>query len=362
MALASRRAGQRAEAAPSRARADPPPVKGEGAAMSKFARRGRPPPGYEVLEDTLEALEKEMRVVVDASHEGKRKLESLWPVHQINHQRTRYVFDMHYKYGRISKDVWDYCVRNRIIDSALASKWRKKGYERLCSTYVINPKNYKFGTVSICRVPKAKLHADVFYQDPTTGCLGCATGEARNIFGNKYGQRLADIQVARELLASAPRPAAREQERAFMGGPPADDEEDDDDDEYDDDDEDVPLPPGMPAPAAAAAAAAAGAEAGGSREGGSGPPPAAASDGVEESKGPEATRNAAKLAAENGVWASQAEEEQVSEVLRAEGHLDDDREGSGGAGQSLRESDLAAKALRRMNHMTVQQPHKRAKR
>ena len=71
---------------------------------------------------------------------------------------------------------------------------------------------------------------------------------------------------------------------------------------------------------------------------------------------------AAKLAAENGVWASQAEEEQVSEVLRAEGHLDDDREGSGGAGQSLRESDLAAKALRRMNHMTVQQPHKRAKR
>ena len=33
------------------------------------------------------------------------------------------------------------------------AKWKKKGYERLCSTYVINPSNYKFGTTSICRVP-----------------------------------------------------------------------------------------------------------------------------------------------------------------------------------------------------------------
>lgn len=32
------------------------------------------------------------------------------------------------------------------------AKWKKPGYERLCSTYVINTKNYKFGTVSICRV------------------------------------------------------------------------------------------------------------------------------------------------------------------------------------------------------------------
>lgn len=32
------------------------------------------------------------------------------------------------------------------------AKWKKPGYERLCSTYVINTKNYKFGTTSICRV------------------------------------------------------------------------------------------------------------------------------------------------------------------------------------------------------------------
>jgi hypothetical protein len=37
--------------------------------------------------------------------------------------------------------------------------------------------------------------------DPTTGCRGCASGvgQPRNIFGNKYGQNLAAVQIAREL-------------------------------------------------------------------------------------------------------------------------------------------------------------------
>jgi bud site selection protein 31 len=86
--------------------------------------------------------------------------------------------------------VYDYCVRNKLVDPALIAKWKKPGYERLCSTYVINTKNYKFGTVSICRVPKHSLGADTIVEDPVTGCLGCASGPGgqRNIFGNKYGE------------------------------------------------------------------------------------------------------------------------------------------------------------------------------
>lgn len=39
-------------------------------------------------------------------------------------------------------------------------------------------------------------------RDQFTGCRGCASGEGgyHNIFGNKFGQRLAAIQVKRELL------------------------------------------------------------------------------------------------------------------------------------------------------------------
>jgi len=107
---------------------------------------------------------------------------------------------MYFKYNKISKEVYEYCIRNKLVDAGLIAKWKKPGYERLCSTYVINTKNYKFGTVSICRVPKQSLGEDTIVEDPFTGCLGCASGPGgqRNIFGNKYGQYLAAIQIARE--------------------------------------------------------------------------------------------------------------------------------------------------------------------
>lgn len=124
--------------------------------------------------------------------------ESQWPVHQISWQRSRYIYDLYYTYNKISREVYDYCVTNKIVDPALIAKWKKPGYERLCSTYAINPRNYKFGTVSICRVPKSSLTAGTEIEDPNTGCRGCSSGDGGNIFGNKYGQYLAAIQVARE--------------------------------------------------------------------------------------------------------------------------------------------------------------------
>ena len=107
---------------------------------------------------------------------------------------------MYYTYNRISREVYDYCITNKIVDAALIAKWKKTGYERLCSTYTINSKNYKFGTVSICRVPKQSLAPGTQIEDPVTGCRGCASGPGgeKNIFGNRYGQYLAAIQVARE--------------------------------------------------------------------------------------------------------------------------------------------------------------------
>jgi len=195
--------------------------------MSKFGRKGKPPPGFDYLEPTLEVLENELRDRINEPHEGKRKVESVWPVHQISWQRTRYVFDMYHKHGKIDKKVLDYCVRNKIVDGGLVGKWTKPGYEKLCSTYVINSRNYNFGTVSICRVPKHSLGEDQVVECPTTGCRGCASGGAQNIFGNKYGQYLAGIQVARE--AKAEREASESAKRPR-----------DDDDDGGDGDDDAP--------------------------------------------------------------------------------------------------------------------------
>ena len=116
------------------------------------------------------------------------------------------------------------------------------GYARLCSTFAINPKNFNFGGVSICRVPKNKLEPGKLVQDQTTGCLGCATGAAGNynIFGNKYGQNLADIQIERERRAAKKKEEAAKAKAASAEGGDAtgaagDDGSDSDSSSHDDD-------------------------------------------------------------------------------------------------------------------------------
>jgi len=171
--------------------------------LRRYGRQKKPPPGYEYIEPILEALETEMREAVNEPHEGKRKCEALWPVHQINWQRSRYIFDVYYKYKKISRALYDWCCRMKLCDAALAAKWKKPGFDRLCSVHCINTRNTNYGTTSICRVPRKCLAPDTVVQDQLTGCRGCASGPGgyNNIFGNKYGQYLAGIQVAREEAA-----------------------------------------------------------------------------------------------------------------------------------------------------------------
>lgn len=46
---------------------------------------------------------------------------------------------------------FDYLVREKIADGGLISKWRKPGYEILCSMLAIQKGNHNFGTTSHCR-------------------------------------------------------------------------------------------------------------------------------------------------------------------------------------------------------------------
>ncbi len=153
-------------------------------------RAKKPPKGFAYLAPVLSSLENKLHDKVRESNAGKRNTESMWPVHQINWQRSRYVYDMYYLHHRITKKVYEYCMRNKLIGTALIAKWKKTGYERLCSTYVITSNNYKFGTSSICHVLlKDWSPEQLLTMDLTTGCRGCVSGvgQPRNIFRNKYG-------------------------------------------------------------------------------------------------------------------------------------------------------------------------------
>lgn len=93
----------------------------------RWHNKKQPPKGFDVVEPTLEALEHELRDKIKESNETKRKTEAMWPVHQINWQKSRYIYDMYYTYHRISREVYDYCIQQKLVDAALIAKWKKTG-------------------------------------------------------------------------------------------------------------------------------------------------------------------------------------------------------------------------------------------
>uniref|UniRef100_A0A803J1Y7 Protein BUD31 homolog n=1 Tax=Xenopus tropicalis TaxID=8364 RepID=A0A803J1Y7_XENTR len=126
--------------------------------MPKVKRSRKPPPdGWELIEPTLDELDQKMREAETEPHEGKRKVESLWPIFRIHHQKTRYIFDLFYKRKAISRELYDYCIREGYADKNLIAKWKKQGYENLCCLRCIQTRDTNFGTNCICRVPKTKL-------------------------------------------------------------------------------------------------------------------------------------------------------------------------------------------------------------
>ena len=72
--------------------------------MPKVRRsRKKPPEGWELIEPTLDELEQKMREAETESHEGKRKVESVWPIFKIHHQKSRYIYDLFFRRKAISR-------------------------------------------------------------------------------------------------------------------------------------------------------------------------------------------------------------------------------------------------------------------
>jgi hypothetical protein len=59
------------------------------------------------------------------AHDNRRKNEMLWAVFQIHHKRSRFVYDMFYRKKRISRELYEFCLREKYADAALIAKWKK---------------------------------------------------------------------------------------------------------------------------------------------------------------------------------------------------------------------------------------------
>lgn len=62
----------------------------------RSARNRKPPPdGFDDIEDTLLEFGNKMKDAENASHEGKKRNEVLWPIFQITHQRKHHHVHQH---------------------------------------------------------------------------------------------------------------------------------------------------------------------------------------------------------------------------------------------------------------------------
>jgi len=143
----------------------------------KTSRTKPPPEGFDEIEAILDTYATKMRDTENEDHEGKRKNEALWPIMRIAHTRTRYVFDLYYKREAISKELYDWLVKEGYADANLMAKWRKAGYEKLCCVRCIQSRDTNYGATCICRVPKAQLKGGVVVECVHCGCRGCASSD-----------------------------------------------------------------------------------------------------------------------------------------------------------------------------------------
>jgi bud site selection protein 31 len=147
----------------------------------RTSRTKAPPEGFDEIEETLLEFDQRLKdsmsplntcllshTVKTTQNDIKKKNESLWPVFQINHQRSRYIYDLYYNREAISTELYQWLLKQNYADANLIARWKKQGYEKLCCLKCIATKETNFGTACICRVPKAKLA-----KDTTVECVHC---------------------------------------------------------------------------------------------------------------------------------------------------------------------------------------------
>ncbi|KAI5195438.1 G10 protein [Aureobasidium subglaciale] len=144
----------------------------------RSSRNRKPPPdGFEDIEDTLLEFSNKLKDAENASHEGKKKHEMVWPVFQITHQRSKYIYDLYYEKEAISKQLYEWLLKNNYADKNLIAKWKKQGYEKLCCLRCIQTKETNFNSTCICRVPRKQLKEDQTIQCVSCGCRGCGSSD-----------------------------------------------------------------------------------------------------------------------------------------------------------------------------------------
>lgn len=126
----------------------------------------------------LDEYDRKMRHAETQDTQAKRKVETLWPIIQINHTRSRYIYDLYYKREAISRELYDWLLKYQYADANLIAKWKRTGYEKLCCVRCIQSRDMNYqGSTCICRVPSAQLRPGTVVECVHCGCRGCSSSD-----------------------------------------------------------------------------------------------------------------------------------------------------------------------------------------
>jgi bud site selection protein 31 len=100
-------------------------------AIRHASKRKAPPAGFSDIEDDLLIFSNKMKDAENAPAPTGPRHQAQWPIFQISHQRSRYVYELYYEKEAISKQLYDWLLKNGYADAMLIAKWKKTGYEKV---------------------------------------------------------------------------------------------------------------------------------------------------------------------------------------------------------------------------------------
>ena len=101
-------------------------------AIRHASKRKPPPEGFSDIEDDLIIFSNKMKDAQNKPPPPGPKYKAQWEVFQISHQRSRYIYELYYEKEAISKQLYDWLLKNGYADAMLIAKWKKQGYEKVC--------------------------------------------------------------------------------------------------------------------------------------------------------------------------------------------------------------------------------------
>jgi bud site selection protein 31 len=129
-------------------------------AIRHSSKRKAPPEGFSDIETDLLIFSNKMKDAENARSDNVPRHAAMWPIFQISHQRSRYVYELYYEKEGISKELYEWLLKNGYADAQLIAKWKREGYEKVCGYVFFRERREDGALANTSVVVLSEVHTD----------------------------------------------------------------------------------------------------------------------------------------------------------------------------------------------------------